>query len=247
MDAQTRNNVCKNNWRAAHFLLAIAYSALLACGSPRIPVVEQVPVPQVDALPPNVVVRPLILDRVIIDVPRGTVLGETRHGRLCSPLQPRTWEADTVVARQGDFHREFEKVVVQYKYRLADKPTSLFEEPKLSGAELVVAAKITNIRENNCFAAGNLSFEQVYLGNVRFSVHWEVYSVLEKKVVLSLDNEGSAMVDEFKRTGEDSYYPRAFGNALRSLLKNADFLHLVTSDPKIEMSKEQEDRLLCFG
>src|SRR5437879_2450642 len=109
MDAQTRNNVCKSNLRAAHFLLAIAYSALLACGSPRIPVVEQVPVPQVDALPQNVVARPLILDRVIIDVPRGTILGETRHGRLCSPLQPRTWEADTVVDSSGRLSQRIRK------------------------------------------------------------------------------------------------------------------------------------------
>lgn len=223
----------KSNSAALNFLLVIAYSALLGCASPKIQVIEQIPVPKVEALPKNVVSRPLIMDRVILDVPRGTVIGETMHGRLCSPLKPLTWDSEILVVRAGDFHREFEKVVMQYNYRLAEiKPKSLFEEPQLSGSELILAARITNVRENNCFAAGGLSFQQVYLGNVRFAVHWEVYSVSQKKVVFSLDNEGSAIVDEFKPTGEDSYYPRAFGNALRGLLKNVDFLKLVTPSPE---------------
>ena len=215
-----------------------AFLAFLGCSGmlpdkSTIPIVEQIPVPEPQPLPPNVLARPLILDRVIFDIPRGTVIGETRKGRLCISPQPLKWDYEIQVLREGEFHREFENIVSQYGYRLPDKPKSLFDEIKPSGAELIIAAKITNLRENNCFALGGLNLDQnVYLGNVRLPVHWEVYSLSQKRVVLVLDNEGSATGDEFKPAWEHHYRARAFGNAFRGLLKNSDFLKLVTSAPE---------------
>ena len=220
--------------QAVQFSLIITFLVLSGCVSnPTIPVVEQIPVLEPNTLPKNAIVRPIVLDRVIFDVPTGTVFGETRRGRLCISPQPLKWNVDKNVFREGIYHVEFEKVMRQYDYPLVDKPKSLFEEFKLSGHELILAAKITNVKENSCYALGGFNLDQrVYLGSVRFSVQWEVYSFSEKRVVFAFDNEGSAMVEEFKPQFDDNYYPRAFGNALRGLLKNADFLKLVTSAPE---------------
>ncbi|OQW31566.1 MAG: hypothetical protein A4E19_08110 [Nitrospira sp. SG-bin1] len=206
--------------------LLFAGVTLWGCGI--MPVVEQVPVPNPKPLSELLQTRPLLLDRVVFDIPRGTVVGENRMGNACFRSEEIKWNGNSAF-RDGQYHEEFERVVIQYNYRLLEKPTSLFERYKLSGAELILGARITNLKENHCSGLTGWNLDRGHFkGNVRFLVHWEVFSVAQQKVVQSVDIEASAQVEEFTPVGENNYYVTAFGNAVKGLLANANFHKVVT-------------------
>ncbi|MBA4419307.1 MAG: hypothetical protein C0392_15595 [Syntrophus sp. (in: bacteria)] len=201
-------------------LLLFFYLILQGCVSTSIPVVSRVAVPDVTALPADELSKPLRLDRVVFDVPKGTVLGEKRQGNRCVSPSPLIWE-EVLEHDRGDYHREFERIAKQYNFRLAGKPASPIEA-KLMRTELRVTAKIVVTAQNIC-SAGTSGERPIRKGNVRFFVRWEVFSLQAKQVVFVLENESSGVLENFKPYGEDSFYVQAFGNALRGLLSNDEF------------------------
>jgi hypothetical protein len=214
-----------------NLFLLISCFILQGCASNPILMVSQVPVPEVVAFPTNVQSRPLFLDRVVFDVPKGTVLGERRQGNLCVKPAPLIWDQEILEYNRGDYHKEFEKIATQYNFRLAEKPISLFGSPISTGNELLIAARIVVTNQNACFAMTFNKHIPIRKGNVRFSVRWEIFSVAEKKVVFVLENESSGVLENFKPFGEDSYYTQAFGNSVRGLLNDKRFRALVIFTP----------------
>jgi hypothetical protein len=219
-----------------HRSLALVHLFVLAACAPGggfVPIVEQVPRPIVTPLPEDLPSRPLILDRVVIDIARGTILGEARRGTLCVFAEPHRWNSEPRTFTNGIYHSEFDRIVSQNNFQLFPKPSSLFDSPKLTGYEMIVAGRITHLTENFCGAinvwAGN---QPVVKGSVRLTVRWEVYSVEEEKVVLTFENQGSAVQPDFAPLAETLYGAEAFGNALRGLLVYPEFRDIVTKRPK---------------
>src|SRR5689334_14360488 len=128
--------------------------------------VEQMQIKEPAPLPAGITSRPLILDRVVFDVSKGAVIGTVMHG-ICINPDPIKWTHDTAVVRTGDYQREFEKLVLKYNFKLPLKPASMFETPKVSGEELVIAARISNIQENYCTRIDTWNNKQIYKGSVR--------------------------------------------------------------------------------
>lgn len=221
--------------RTAWSILTVACLLFLGCATNRpIPLVEQIPDPLVPAFPSDALQRALILERFIIGLPKDTVLGEMRQGTLCIFPQKLIWRSeDPMTFREGGYHREFERIVVAANFKIPEKPTSLFDPLKLSGTELVISAKVLKIQENICNAVDVFGTRGgIRKGNVRLSIHWEVYSIEVGQVIFRLDNEGTAVDNEFRPFSEDGYYSRAFGNALRGLLSNEAFRRLATLPPR---------------
>ena len=178
--------------------------------------------------------RPLLLDRVVFDVPsKGTVLGERRQGNLCVFPAPLIWGDEVLEYNRGDYHREFEKIANHYNFELVKKSTSLFGTSIPTGNELLIAARIVVTNQNLCSARTFSEHIPIRKGNVRLSVRWEIFSVAEKKVVYVLENESSGVLEDFKPDGEDSYYVQAFGNSVRGLLNDRGFRTLVSSVPHV--------------
>lgn len=213
--------------RSRLLLLLLVYFIIQGCASNPIKMVSQIPVPEVISLPSNVQSRLLILDRVVYDIPKGTVLGEKRQGNLCVFPAPLIWNEEIIEYNQGDYHREFEKIAKNYNFQLAKKPTSLFGSSISTGDEYLIAAKIVITNHNICSAQTFGEHIPIRKGNVRFSVRWEMFSVAEKKVVFVFENESSGVLEDFKPYGEDNYFIKAFGNAVKGLLNDKGFRDLV--------------------
>src|SRR5947209_1434988 len=106
------------------------------CGS--VPVVQQVPVPEVAPLPARSSAPVVMLDRVVFDVPKDTVIGEARRGKACISPEDLIWRAETPRSlSEGSYHAEFERVVSSVGYKLPERPQSLFAQPTLPGNALV--------------------------------------------------------------------------------------------------------------
>jgi hypothetical protein len=183
----------------------------------------------VQPLPQGAVSRTLSLTRVIIDEPKGAVVGERRSGPECRGAEPLKWDSGMLVYNEGDYHTTFETLLRQYNFRSRKNQISLFDT-STPDEELLVGAKITNIKQSDCKSLGLFSLAPAaYKGSVRFSVRWEVYSPKEQKVILVVENEGSGVLDTFKTEREDSYFVRAYATALKGLLKDEGFRKLVTT------------------
>jgi hypothetical protein len=214
--------------RTLQVVVTFGWLTLLGCAA--VPVVQQVPVPEVQPLPAGAASKTLMLSRVIIDVPRGTVVGVRSLGPECFYPEPLKWNSDTLVYSEGAYHTTFDAMLTQYNFRWRrNQQISLFDTAT-PDEELLVGARITNVKQNDCMSEGLFRLGQAaYKGSVRFSARWEVFSPREQKVVLVFENEGSGVLDTFKSEREDSYFVRAFATALKGLLKNEQFRKLVTT------------------
>jgi len=212
--------------RILQVLITFGWLTLLGCA---IPVIPQVPVPEIQPLPAGAVSKTLILNPVIIDVPKGTIVGERSLGPECFRPEPLKWGSDTLVYNDGVYHTTFDALLTQYNFRWRkNQQLSLFDT-STPDEELLVGAKITNVRQNDCMSEGLFRLgAATHKGSVRFSARWEVYSPREQKVVLAVENEGSGILDTFKSDREDSSFVRAFAASLKGLLKNEEFRKLVT-------------------
>jgi hypothetical protein len=215
----------------------ILAACALACGCGSVPIVDQAPVPpSPQPVPIGIASRMLMLDRVVFDIPKGTVIGEFRRGRACIAPEDLIWGAEPPrTLSEGPYHTEFASVITAYGFSGPERPKSLFAQPTLTDDALVIAARVPSIKENRCSGVDVDFFwgsrRPVYKGSVRFVVHWEVFSVAEQRVVLALPTEGSAIGEDFKAPNEQNYYARAFGNALRVLLTRDEFRRLVGRPP----------------
>lgn len=216
------------------FTAALAVWVAACATNPDIPIVRQIPVPEVERLSSDLPSRPLSLDRVVVEIDRGTVLGEYRRGNMCIDPQPLVWTSGSREYREGNYHTEFDRVIRQYGFRILDKPTSLFAPPASAANELIVGALVTRIQENSCHAIDIFHGDRaIYKGSASLAVRFEVFSPIDAKVLLTLDTEGSSLGNEFRPRWEHDYYSKAFGNALRVLLSNAEFRRIVFRQPGI--------------
>jgi hypothetical protein len=204
-----------------------------------VPVVPQIAAPEPQPLPPGGTAVTLRLSRVIIEMPKGAVVGQQRIGPECTNPEPLRWRSDTLVYNDGEYHSAFDVIVAHYNFVPKGGTTRsanpLFDMPvpqvATGGGELMlVGARITNVKQNDCLNLGLMNLgTPTHKGSARFSVHWEVYSPKEQKVLFTLDNEGSGISNTFAREGEPGYMGEAFASGLKGLLRDEQFRRLVST------------------
>jgi hypothetical protein len=209
------------------FISAACFAALLSGCSP--PIIEQVKAPKLAPLPFGAAARSIRLDRVVLDTPKGTVVGEGRQGWACLGSEPLKWTMDERDYRDGDFHVIFDKVAIESGFRLPAKPKSAFEFAP-SGADLLVGAKVMNVKQIDCAMVGPFGLgPSDHKGSVRYTVHWEIYDPAQRRVVLAIETEGSGVLDEFRRNGVSEYYLRAFASASEAFFAHPEFRKLIST------------------
>lgn len=214
-------------------LIILLTSGCAAIINAPIPIVPQAPVLQPLNASNADFLRPMALDRVIFYMEENSVIGEDRQGTMCILPKPKIWnKSEPEIWVRGLYHKEFKTVLKENGYIYPETPAdSLFSEYKPTGQELIVRAKISDINENYCFARNFLKTypnNAMYKGSVRFVVYWEIYSLLENKVVYRAKTLGSAKGENFKSPKEHQYYKKAFGNALKNLLADKKLLSILT-------------------
>lgn len=204
-----------------------------------VPVVPQIAAPEPQSLPPGGTSVTLRLSRVLVEVPKGTVVGQQRLGPECASPEPLRWKSDTLVYNDGEYHAVFDAVLARYNFvpkgGTNRSANPLFDMPAAQmttggGELLLVGARITNLKQNDCLNLGMMNLgPTTHKGSARMSLHWEVYSSKEQKVIFILDNEGSGNSSTFAREGEPGYMAEAFAAGLKGLLRDEQFRRLATS------------------
>lgn len=168
----------------------------------------QLPVP----LAPQVQVEPAVLGptenqakyflltKIVTQIPTGDRVLNLMHGWGCLNKRSTDWRSGKVDITDAEISDVFRQEFIKHNYKVAGDSSSLFSDATLGVSDLIVAGAIEQTIVNVCFpfsASPNIDTSgKIRLkGSSYMKVRWQIYSLLEGKVVLQKVTEGSFVTD----------------------------------------------------
>jgi serine protease Do len=158
---------------------------------------------------------------VVLKLPVGQVMMERQGGWFCAKYGDIVFPGGQLPIT-GDqlrgFEAMFREAVAERGLKYDQSGDNLFDTAPGSGAEFAVAAVITDLHERVCtFASGDQK------GEVRMTVEWQLYSLLEKKVVAKVVGQGSDRIENTTPHGGFNMMNHAFKQAAEQAVLDKDF------------------------
>ena len=151
-------------------------------------------------------------------------------GTLCLPMGRRgeiQWSSGSSYSLNSDELLDiFREELEANDWPVVGSTDDLFSGYDISGAEVLIGAKIINIETKLCapwLGFGNPDTQ----GSMQLEVEWQVYSPQRKTLIGTLITKGSHVID---KTGRDTLYELlvySFGVSINNLLANQQFYNYV--------------------
>ncbi|MCH8945283.1 MAG: trypsin-like peptidase domain-containing protein [Proteobacteria bacterium] len=205
----------------------LIFLVLLVLTSSCATTVEQVEIKDAIQITDQSLVKPIAITKVAATIRRGTVLGDLSVGWACMKNDDIKWRSgNKVFLSSEDLVDVFREELEVNGWPVVGSTENLFEGYDVSGAEVLVAARVTDLEVQLC--APNSGFGNWNLkGSMRMDVEWQVYSPARRTLIGKIDTQGSA---ELKKAGDDAAYDLlrdSFAVAANNLIASGEFLSLV--------------------
>ncbi len=215
------------NYLKNKFSLFFLIGLLISCVPPTDYAVEvQNPISIVD----KTKIKPIAITKITAKMRRGTIIGEVGAGTLCLPMGRRgeiQWSSGSSYSLNSDELLDiFREELEANDWPVVGSTDDLFSGYDISGAEVLIGAKIINIETKLCapwLGFGNPDTQ----GSMQLEVEWQVYSPQRKTLIGTLITKGSHVID---KTGRDTLYELlvySFGVSINNLLANQQFYNYV--------------------
>ena len=189
--------------------------------------VTQVQVKEAITLQDKSKVKPLAITKVAAKMRRGTVLGKMSIGGFCIGNSDIKWRSGNKV------HLSSEELVDVFREELEangwpvmGSTEDLFSGYDVSGAEILIAAKITDINTNMCAPwAGYGNWDMK--GSMNMAVEWQIYSPARKKLIGTVSSSGSHVLKSISDDASYELLNSSFAVAVNNLIASEDFLGFV--------------------
>jgi S1-C subfamily serine protease len=190
-------------------------------------------VPQTERLDPleivdEAAIKPIAITNVAAKMRRGTVLGTIASDELCVTKSDLKWRSGgTVSLSSEELVDVFREELEANGWPVVGSTDDLFSGYDVSGAEVLVAAKIIDMKSNMCFPKSKYGNYSSALGSLSMEVEWQVYSPARKSLIGSIKTKGSTVL---KKSTDDASYQLlndSFSVAANNLLANPEFYKLV--------------------
>ena len=111
-------------------------------------------------------------------------------------------------------------------------------------AELLLSARITDIKSNQCNLFNVLYFKDATLiaGDAYIQVEWEVYDTLADKVIARFTTSGIGFVEKPTEKGNELILLRALTEATNRLGHEEDFYRLITQQDTLSTLIKEEEK-----
>lgn len=208
----------KHNCSNTLGLSAIIFGSLLAC----------LPVAYADETVGSAKTHSVQLRKLVFKVDVGTSVGSEQTGPSCMYKSRLVWQGDQEIQSLGPvFNSAFIAELKQDDYRIVDDPDNLFDDSDQETAEYEIAGVIDNIHVDICYPLVAFQDFSSVIGDAYIHVAWQLYSVLDHKVVYQSATAGTY------RTKVNMHDPhillqKAFVDAGDQLLKDVDFRNMLT-------------------
>lgn len=212
-------------------LLGSAFGLLALTGC----VVPPEQIPQVDMSEVRVIEvdqesRPLRFDKILVRMPRGTVIGMSYMGIGCVARPEKlTYEGGRNFFDSEYFAEAFRNELVSAGYTIVGNPNALFKDRDADQAELVVGGLITDVKANICYNADRLDGDYSRASGEAFiEVEWQVLDQLTRRTVYQQSSSATIKLEEIVDNGDNELLLRAFGAATKALIADQAFYDLAT-------------------
>lgn len=201
---------------------SIFATILLIAGCVATPV-KQVEVKNAKVITNKSEVKPIAITKVVGKLRRGTEIGVYAAGWACVPHQKINWKSGGKV----NLNSEELTDVFRDELEIAGWPVvgstdDLFSGYDISGAEILVAAKIEDMSANICAPnAGFGNFNEK--GEMHIVTEWQVYNPARKQLIGQVRTEGSAKIEESMPDVGWELLAQSFAVSVNNLLASQDF------------------------
>lgn len=209
------------------FFLPFLVTPLLLAGCNSVPVKQVAQNEPIQINNPSEL-KPIAITKVVGKMKRGADIGDVQGGLLCVFLGNLNWKSG------GKVNLSSEELVDVFRDELetngwpvVGSTDNLFEGYDVSGAEILVAAKVKEIHANICYPYSGLGDISSSKGAMRLAAEWQIYSPATKSIIATIETEGSTEVKDVQNGGQDSLLTNAFAIAVNNLLADEEFLSLV--------------------
>ncbi len=227
-----------------NFLLPTLVAALFLAACQTIPVkVPDVKTEEPVEIKDSASLAAIKFDRVGIKIKRGTPIGTYEPDFLglsgCLFIDANIfWNQGRVLARDVEFADLFYDEMKVANFNVVGNPDKMFAgalEERVKPRYLI-GGQIEEIKLKVCderdFWTGWPRNTQKGKGAVK--VHWQIYSVLDRKVVYEITTQGAAVLERGAAGGELVIIHNAFANAVVNLAADRKFVEVLTdNEPSI--------------
>ncbi|MGN0919841.1 MAG: serine protease [Alphaproteobacteria bacterium] len=196
--------------------------------------------------------RPIAFEKAVIDLPRGQTYiaypywrwsfdnvdigllescNSTSRNRFANSTADWAMGEKKFGSWQDEAAEFFNTPLKEMGYDVVDAFGTTFKRSREKRrAELLISARITDIKSNQCnlFNAILLKNEALIGGDAYIQVEWEIYDTLADKVIATLTTSGIGVVNKPTEKGNELILLRALQNAAERLGYEKDFYRLVT-------------------
>ncbi len=175
-------------------------------------------------------------DRIGIKIKRGTIIGNYKSDALgfdgCAFLPGNIfWNQGRQLTRDLEFSDIFFEEMQAANINVIGNPDKMFAQADTSreNPSFLIGGQLEDLKLNVCMMmnawTGRLTGLEKGEGSVR--VRWQIFSVLDQKVVYETTTEGSAKLEAAIAAGSKALILDAFGNATANLAANRKFVDLL--------------------
>ena len=214
----------------------VCSAVMLGCAT----AVEQVEVKDAIEITDKSKVKPIAITKVAATIRRGTVVGELSGGWGCIKNDDIKWRSGNKVHLSSeDLVDVFREELEANGWPVVGSTEDLFEGYDVSGAEVLVAARLTELESQLC--APNSGFGNWDVkGSMRVGVEWQVYSPARRSLLGTIDTLGSS---ELKKADDDAAYlllSDAFAVAANNLIASREFLSMVERSSGLAIAQPRD-------
>lgn len=217
--------------RLARSSAVLSLSCLLLAGCSGTNVVPVTPLPSIAKAGDTL--APIELDRIVFNLERGQQIGTYRGnmgttcaGSTLSP-EPINWWMGRAVIKDEELDIAFAKELRRAGYNVVGDPNELFASMSAGAqqAEYLIGGRVDHVLMEVCDEYDYWAHRKrgTQSGKVSMDVTWQVFSTLERKVVLETRSSGSATLETGVPDGEVELLIRGVAAAAANLAADQNF------------------------
>lgn len=173
-------------------------------------------------------VKPIAITKVAAKIRRGTVLGTLGIGALCIPGSDIKWRAGSrIYVTSEELVDVFREELETNGWPVVGSTEDLFSGYDVSGAEVLVAALITDVDSNLCAPNSGFGNWDAY-GSMKIGVEWQVYSPAKRTLIGTVNTKGSANIESTSDEASYELMAQSFSVAVNNLLASSEFSDMVS-------------------
>lgn len=189
--------------------------------------VDPVPEPDLQSFELGAKIRAISIQKLTQKSRRGELTTTVAYDTFCVPQKVGASDGVRYDLRDDELLEVFNDEATNNGFKVTGNPRTLFDDPGRSRAELWIGGNISELRRNICFPLADWGNPLPSKGEANMVVDWEVYSTVDRQVVLRRTTTGYGKLDSAMDGGSAEVLRITFAHAARGLLADEEFRKLV--------------------